>query len=370
LSKQPFYSVIVPAHNAAEVLPTSLAALEASDLPRERWELIVVDDGSSDDTASVSARYADTVVTMPGRAHGPAYARNRGFEVSRGDIVVFLDSDVVVRPNVLSRFAAIFESQPDVGGVLGSYDDQPADRGFMSQFRNLTHHFVHQRNAGEVFTFWAGAGAVRREVFAEAGMYDEWHYPRPQIEDLELGARIRGTGKRILLDPEIQVNHLKRWTLRDVVRTDLRDRGIPRARLLAQRGDTIAASALKLPWAEKLNTALVWAAWLLLLLSLVIGNRYLAAIAGACLVTVVLAIGPLWYFFAGVRGWWFAVRVIPAQLLFYTVNGVSIGIGRFLQFVIGPPIPDPTIEAFAEVGVKSWPPVPRRNKQSSWAADE
>jgi hypothetical protein len=54
----------------------------------------------------------------------------------------------------------------------------------MSQYRNLIHHHVHHQNAGHVETFWAGAGGVRRDVFSEAGMYDEWHYGRPQIEDI------------------------------------------------------------------------------------------------------------------------------------------------------------------------------------------
>ena len=71
MSDRPFMSVIVPAHNAAGMLPRSLGGLRNSDLPRDRWELIVVDDGSTDETSLIAARYADTVVTLPGRAHGP-----------------------------------------------------------------------------------------------------------------------------------------------------------------------------------------------------------------------------------------------------------------------------------------------------------
>ena len=127
----------------------------------------------------------------------------------------------------------------------------------MSQYRNLLHHYVHQQNAGEVETFWAGAGAVRRSVFEEAGMYDEWHFARPQIEDIELGSRIRQLGHRILLRPEVHVTHFKRWTFVGVVRTDLRDRGIPWARLLAHRGAVLTTASLNLKWSEKLNTILV-----------------------------------------------------------------------------------------------------------------
>jgi glycosyltransferase involved in cell wall biosynthesis len=90
----PFLSVIVPAYNGTRVLPRALDALAASDLPRSCWELIVVDDASTDDTAILAARYADVVVRLPGRPHGPAYARNRGFEAARGPVAVFIDADV------------------------------------------------------------------------------------------------------------------------------------------------------------------------------------------------------------------------------------------------------------------------------------
>jgi glycosyltransferase involved in cell wall biosynthesis len=85
----PLVSIIVPVHDGARTLPAALGAIAASDLPREMWELIVVDDASTDDTAMVSAQFADCVVRLPGRPHGPAYARNRGVEVSRGPIIAF-----------------------------------------------------------------------------------------------------------------------------------------------------------------------------------------------------------------------------------------------------------------------------------------
>jgi cellulose synthase/poly-beta-1,6-N-acetylglucosamine synthase-like glycosyltransferase len=370
VSKPPFMSVIMPAHNAAGLLPRSLGALRNSDLPRDRFELIVVDDGSSDDTSMIAARYADTVVTLPGRPHGPAYARNRGFEVSRGDIIVFIDSDCVVHKDTLSRFMACFASEPDVGALFGSYDDRPPASGLMSQYRNLVHHHVHHRNAGDVETFWAGAGGVRRDVFAEAGMYDEWHYAKPQIEDIELGARIRRLGKRIVLDPAIQVTHLKKWTLAGVIRTDLRDRGIPWARLLMHRGAMMSSGTLNLRWTEKLNTILVWVASLLVLLAPIVWSLTPVWLALGCIAVVLLLNAPLWAFFARVRGPVFAVLVMPAHLMYYLLNGISFGVGMLLQILIGPPLPDPTTSAYAEVGVQRWPPVPTKNRPSSWTAGD
>jgi cellulose synthase/poly-beta-1,6-N-acetylglucosamine synthase-like glycosyltransferase len=370
MSDHPLLSIIVPAHNATGVLPRSLGALRNSDLPRDKWELIVVDDGSADDTSLIAARYADTVVTLPGKPHGPAYARNRGFEVSRGDIIVFIDSDCVAHIDTLSRIVALFEAQPDLGAAFGSYDNKPPATGVMSQYRNLIHHYVHHRNAGEVETFWAGAGAIRREVFSEAGMYDEWHYSRPQIEDIELGARIRRLGCRILLDPAIQVTHLKKWTLGAVVRTDLRDRGIPWARLLMHRGAMMSTGTLNLRWTEKINTVLVWVAVLLVLAAPIMRSLIPLWWAAGCVAVVIALNLPLWSFFARTRGLGFAVLVMPAHLMYYLLNGVSFGVGLLLQNLIGPPLPDPTTSAYAEVGVQRWPPIPTKNRPSSWTVGD
>ncbi|MGQ0539526.1 MAG: glycosyltransferase [Gemmatimonadaceae bacterium] len=371
-SAAPFYSVVMPAHRAARYLPTTLSALLASDLPRELWELIVVDDASLDDTADIAARYADTVVRLPGKPHGPAYARNRGFEVARGEIVVFFDSDVVVHPDTLSGLVQVLESQPDVGAVFGAYDTNPRAQGIVSQYRNLLHHYVHTHNPGDVETFWAGAGAIRRQVFEEAGMYDEWHYARPQIEDIELGARVRSLGCRILLAPHLQVTHLKRWTFREVVRTDLRDRGIPWARLLAQRGATMKTNTLNVRGVERLNTVLVWLAALTLVAAAVFTRVRLVAL-GVGLVIPVLALNwPLWRYMWKLRGIGFVLAIMPMHLLYYLLNGISFGMGLFLQQAIGAPLPDPTVDAYAEVGVQRWPPVPSRHRRSTWisTADE
>ncbi|MGQ0642263.1 MAG: glycosyltransferase [Gemmatimonadaceae bacterium] len=359
-------SVVVPAHGAARYLPETLGALLASDAPRDKWELIVVDDGSLDETAAVAGRFADTVIRLPGPPHGPAYARNRGFEVARGPVVAFFDADVVVHSDTLRRLLEVLAGRPDAGAVFGAYDTKPRASGLVSQYRNLIHHYVHVRGAGEVDTFWAGAGAVRRDAFEEAGMYDEWHYARPQIEDIELGARIRSLGKVILLAPEIQVTHLKKWSLGNVVRTDLRDRGIPWARLLAQRGATLSAKTLNLRWTERLNTALVWLAAILFVVAAFRGSAWLALGALALLLPVLLLNWHLWSYMARLRGVAFAMAIIPLHLMYYALNAVSFVFGLVLHQTVGAPVPNPTIAAYAEVGVQRWPPIPTRHRRSSW----
>jgi hypothetical protein len=354
-------SVIVPARNAEEVLPQSLGALCRSDLPRDEWELIVVDDASTDATVSVARGYADLVVELPGACPlGPAYARNRGCRVARGAVIVFVDADVCVHAGTLRQFARLFARDSTVGAAFGSYDVTPAAPGLVSQYRNLLHCYRHHRCAGEAETFWAGCGAVRRAVFVDAGMFDEWRYPRPQIEDIELGGRIRALGHRIVLCPEIQGTHLKRWTLWDMIRADLWNRGVPWTRLLVQQGTMTRAATLNLRPIERLKTALTSAALVCAALALLMREPGWLMAAVVSLLAVVVGSVDVYVFFTRVRGWRFAVAAVPLHLLYYAVNGVSLGVGWLLHHLVGEPRPDPAVEAYVESGLLRDPPVAAR----------
>lgn len=168
------------------------------------------------------------------RNAGPAEARNLGVTKTHADIVVFVDSDVVVHPDVFARIRDAFAAADDLAAVFGSYDDLVVSGETVAGFRNLLHHTVHQRSAGDVRSFWAGLGAVRRTAFDAAGGFDATRYPDASIEDVELGGRLAERG-RIVLDPEIQGTHLKRWTLTSMVQTDFSRRGVPWVALLVER---------------------------------------------------------------------------------------------------------------------------------------
>ncbi|HSG09715.1 MAG TPA: glycosyltransferase family 2 protein [Longimicrobiales bacterium] len=363
-STLPFLSVIVPAHRAEFLLPDTLGALANSDLPRDRWELVVIDDASPDRTALVASRFADTVVRLSGAPHGPSYARNRGCEASRGEVLVFVDADVRVHPDALRRFAELFAADPDLGAAFGSYDDRPPAPGIVSRYRNLLHHYHHHQGAGEAGTFWAGLGAIRTDVFAEVDKYDEWHYERPQIEDIELGRRIRRAGYRILLEPSIQGAHLKRWTLQDVLRTDLFHRGIPWMRLILREG--AGDDLLNVKVKEKSCVALLGLAIILLLGGIVTGSVLaLSAVPGLLAVIVALNL-PLYRYLARGRGWAFGLAVVPLHLMYYLVSGLAAVFGHLHHLAGTKPRPsDRTLER-TERGEVCWPPVPVPPRTSIW----
>jgi GT2 family glycosyltransferase len=274
VAREPFVSVVVPARDAAAHLSRCLDALTNSRYPR--FEIIVVDDASADATAGVARARGCEVLRLEAQG-GPAAARNRGARAARGDLLLFVDADVEVRRDTLARAAAHFttpdaKAMTDVGAsndgagenavggecvaaVFGSYDDAPAETNFASQFKNLFHHYTHQHSPRRASTFWAGCGAVRRDAFAAVGGFDARRYARPSVEDIELGYRLRRAGFPVALDPELRAKHLKRWTLRSLVRADVRDRAVPWSRLILE-GEGMT-DELNLRVAGRVSAALV-----------------------------------------------------------------------------------------------------------------
>ena len=214
----------MPATNAPPTLAACLEAIRAADEPPD--ELIVVEQGD-----------------------GPAAARNAAAREATGEVLVFVDADVLPHRDAFARIRRAFDERPDLAALFGSYDDSPAAPGAVSAFRNLLHHHVHQTGGGDATTFWAGLGAIRREAFTAAGGFDAERYPRPSIEDIELGTRLVAGGAWIELDPRVQGTHLKAWTLTSMIETDFSRRGVPWVELLLRRGGSSAA--LNLGWRHR-----------------------------------------------------------------------------------------------------------------------
>ena len=221
-------SVIIPVHNSADHLKRCLDHVAKS--VYQDYECIVVDDGSTDGSAEVAERLGCKVVRCR-LNRGPAAARNRGVQEALGEILYFFDCDVCVKPDTLGRVADYFTARPETEAVIGSYDEEPGEPDFLSQYRNLFHHWIHQGGSEDATTFWSGCGAIRKSVLVEYGGFNE-EYRRPSIEDIELGYRMRSDGRRLRLDKQLRVKHMKHWTFWQILRTDVFDRGIPWTELM------------------------------------------------------------------------------------------------------------------------------------------
>jgi GT2 family glycosyltransferase len=310
----PQLSVVVPVYNGGAQLERCLDALLASDF--SDYEIIVVDDNSTDGSAKLCRARGVEVIRLASR-RGPAAARNCGASRARAGLILFVDADVLVRRTTLGSVAAFFRDNKGVAALFGSYDDEPEALNFVSQYKNLLHHFVHQRSSREAATFWAGCGAIRREAFDAVGGFDETMYSRPSIEDIELGSRLRSQGFTIVLDRELQVKHLKRWTLLSLIRTDIFRRALPWSQLIAKEGSLV--DDLNLRVADRISAMLSALALALLVLSYFYAPLLTGAVAA--LISVFLLNLPLQRFFRERRGVWFSACSFALLVLYYLYSG-------------------------------------------------
>ena len=323
---QPTLAVVVPVYNSTDDLKQCLAALAASEF--RDFEVVVVDDGSTEPVKPLVDVHGFGYVRLAGPG-GPARARNRGAAHLQGRYVVFVDADVCVHKDALTHFAAAFDVDDTVDAVIGSYDDAPAKKNFLSQYKNLFHHYVHQQACGEVVTFWSGCGAMRRELFLESGGFDEQRYRRPAIEDIELGTWLTAAGHKIVLDGRVKGKHLKRWTLKSLLKTDIFDRGVPWTRLMLRSG--ALANTLNVKPAQRLSVALAY------LMLAAVGSALwwpmltLVAVALAVAITVINL--DFYRFFLKRAGWWFTLRVVPLHWLYFWYCGFSFAWGTFLHYL-------------------------------------
>jgi len=318
-------SIVIPVHNDPQALSKCVKAVLRSTYLA--YECIVVDDGSGDETLAVAQRFPIKVLKFA-QSYGPACARNRGAQAAAGEILLFIDADVQIYSDTLAKIAETFAHHPEIAAVIGSYDDDPDDASFISQYKNLFHHYVHQRAREDTNTFWAACGAIRRELFMKVGGFNEL-YGKPAIEDIELGYRLTMNNHKILLHKQIQVKHLKRWTFWRLLKTDVFHRGVPWTELMLR--ERIFPNDLNLRSSQCLCVILVY---LFLISSLLIAVFFRKEASLTYFLLLPLGLGSIlmlntqfYKFFIEKRNLVFALKVFPLHLLYYFYCGLSVFFG-------------------------------------------
>jgi GT2 family glycosyltransferase len=323
LASAPELSVIVPVRNGARTLRGCLEALLASE--GVRFEVVVVDDASTDASREVASQFPVSLVRLPFRG-GAATARNKGAERARAPILVFVDADVLVAPDTLRRIHENFQGRPNLSALFGSYDSQCPHGDFFSQYKNLHHHYIHQTSRREASTFWTGCGAIRREVFLALGGFLPQEIQGPDLEDIELGYRMRMAGYGIELVPQIQVIHDKPYSFASVLKSDLFHRAIPWTRLMWTK--RVFQTDLNTRLTHMASVLVLYISILLPLAPLPIPWKVLGLLVGLGFVTALI-----WGWVAYCRlerGWSFALRAMFMEWFYLFYSGLGAFLGTLL----------------------------------------
>ena len=206
-----FISVVIPNRNGAATIGQCLAAALRSDYGR--YEVVVVDDGSQDASAEIARGFACRLVRLPRRG-GVSRARNAGARAARGELLLFIDSDCLLRRDTLAVANASFGDRRD--RVLGgTYTPVPHDRDFYSAFQSaFIHHFETKRSEPDYVA--AHAMVIDADLFRRSGGFVEGSFigVAASVEDVEFSHRLRRQGCRLAVDPDLQVMHVFRFSLR------------------------------------------------------------------------------------------------------------------------------------------------------------
>jgi GT2 family glycosyltransferase len=321
-------SIVIPVHNGGESFRQCLASL--SQYVPASTEVIVVVDGGTDQSYQLAEVFGAKVI-QSSIARGPAHARNVGAAIATGAILFFVDADVTLGANTLNQVITVFQEQPELGALIGSYDDAPGAANFLSQYKNLFHHYTHQTGNEDASTFWGACGAIRRDVFLAIGGFDE-AYRHPSVEDIDLGYRLKQTGCSIRLCKQIQVKHLKCWRVVSLLRAEIFYRAVPWTELIWR--DRQFNNDLNLSHSSRLSLLLTYA---LLFVSIAIWWWSPALIIASAISLTLLCLNwSVYRFFYQKRGGWFALRVIPWHWLYFLYGGFAFALGTLRYHLCKP----------------------------------
>ena len=206
-------SIVIPTYNASRFIPDLLGSIFKQAV--DDMEVIIVDDCSTDNSVELVKQHPVRLIEME-RNGGPAKARNRGVREAKGDIIFFLDSDVVVLNGTVKAVKDYFEKDPSAKCVIGICDTMSLNKGFVPHYMAMF-EYVHLIGTPEnkVSVFAPRCGAMKRDFFLEIGGYNE-SYKGADVEDFELARRVNKTDP-IILNEKMLVRH-KFATFKQAVR--------------------------------------------------------------------------------------------------------------------------------------------------------
>lgn len=212
------YSIIIPAFNASGTLGECLKAVGALESRVNVCEVIVVDDGSSDDTSRVAQDFGAKVIRNE-KPLGPAAARNTGAKAADAEILLFVDADIILPQEALTEYDRFFETNPSVTAVVGSRSPVSYYKNIISRYKSYWTAYNWSCGArSRVLN--SSALAFKKNAFVELGGFDE-SIKEAFYEDDELGLRMSDKGYEIGVAVGVKAVHIKHYSFRTLLARDM-----------------------------------------------------------------------------------------------------------------------------------------------------
>jgi glycosyltransferase involved in cell wall biosynthesis len=224
MNKSPFVSIIIPTYKRPDNIKLCLHHLLALNYPKNKFEIIIIDDGSNDDTERIIKDLSrinkkNKISYVYQNNSGPARARNNGIKRSRGEIIFFVDDDILVKPDFILRNLKWYEDKK-VGGVGGnvfpkklSWPDKYYIARYLDEFSNVQRFEEPESGKGLA----TSNCSYRAKVLKVLKGFDE-SFPLAAGEDIDLSRRAMEKGWILIKDPNIIAEHLRSETFKSIVK--------------------------------------------------------------------------------------------------------------------------------------------------------
>ncbi len=230
-------SIIVPVKNSSSTLGTCLQSIKKSDY--KDYEIIVVDDHSTDQSCDIAREFGCNLIHLID-GHGANHARNLGAKNAKGEVLVFIDSDIVVNRNSIRIIVDALRD--DLDAVVGVYTAKHRNENLLSQYKNLWIRFSYLKSSPAIDWLFGAVSGIKKNIFLEIGGFNVNLLAKHGNDDIELGKRFSRAKANIALNVDLEVEHLKHYSLRTFIKNEF-NRSMGFAKLSMDLGET--ASSLK-----------------------------------------------------------------------------------------------------------------------------
>lgn len=323
-------SIIIPVYNRIEKLSATISSIHNSDY--KNYEIVIVDDGSFN-PIDIPKNGKLTVIRLHPN-QGPSAARNAGAAVAKGDMLLFIDSDILIKKETLSHINDFF-STSNMDCLIGLYSNKCPNTDLFSKFKNLFIRYSFIKLPKDVSCLHSSITAMRKDVFEKSGGFDKTR-KKAGVEDIIYGQQLKNMGFKIFFDNNLEVIHDKKYNLKKFIINDF------------QKGSEYAQALFDYNWIFTIlkkkdhpnsNSNFILSIPLIFLF-LIFFILFIATTSvdyfSTCLILLFLFIASQMdfiYYLIKSEGWFFALKCLPIIIINNVIFGLAILNGIFLHLI-------------------------------------